>query len=142
MADEKKEDLIQEDESPIPAEVAQVLDTLPVEQRTTIVRFFSQAVLLSRSSPETEIAKKINSDHITQLLNQDQQAMEYEFKDSQSRRKYQLISTGIVCVIVLALVVILKDSPDTLEKVLIGLGGVIAGAAGGYGVGITKDKDK
>ena len=141
MADEEKNELIKEDESPIPAEVAQVLDTLPVEQRTTIVRFFSQAVLFNRSSPEAEIAKKISSEHITQLLDQDKQAMEYEYKDSQSRRKYQIISISVVCVVVIALVLILKDSPDTLEKVLIGLGGVIAGAAGGYGIGKTKDKD-
>ena len=41
----------------------------------------------------------------------------------------------IALVFIVALVVLLKDNPDILEKVLYTLGGVITGAFGGYGIG-------
>ena len=39
---------------------------------------------------------------------------------------------------VIALVILLKDNPDVLEKVIYAGGGLIAGAFGGYGYGKNK----
>lgn len=40
-----------------------------------------------------------------------------------------------------AIIVLLKDNPDVLEKIIYSVGGVIVGAFGGYGFGRQKRDD-
>lgn len=44
----------------------------------------------------------------------------------------------VAMVFFIIIIVLLKDSPDVMEKVLYAVGGVIAGAFGGYGLGQRK----
>ena len=127
----------------LPEDISQVLEGLPNEKRATIERtIVSQfAMISSRSSPELEISKKITSDHITKLLETQSKGMDYSFKDEKNKRWFYLGLIALVSAVVIALVVILKNNPEVMEKVLIGLGSAIAGAAGGYGIKAARDKD-
>ena len=145
MADRKKppQEGNQITENVLPDDISQALEGLPVDKRETIEKTLVTqfAMITSRSSPEFEISRKITSDHITKLLDTQSKSMEYTYKDEQHKRWFYVALIALVSAVVVVLVLILKDKPDVLEKVLIGLGGVIAGAAGGYGLKASQDKN-
>lgn len=128
----------------LPNEISHVLEGLPEEKKTlieqTMVAQF--AMITNRTSPELEVTKKITSEHITKILENESIGMEYSFKDVRGKRTFYLIVILIVSALLTALSIILKDNPEVLEKVLIGLGGAIAGAFGGYGVKAHQDREK
>ncbi|MCI8293667.1 MAG: hypothetical protein HFH53_09090 [Hespellia sp.] len=85
--------------------------------------------------------KKITPDHISQYLD----GAELEMKNSYAEkfhRKIFTFSTMIVSMIFFViLVILLKDNPDVMEKVIYTVGGVVVGAFGGYGFGKNKSDE-
>jgi|GEM_PF-1874663 len=92
---------------------------------------------------------KMNSEHISQILQLAVQHDENQFaivKQSQENEKHEKISnrrylfTGfiIIAVIVLIVLFLFKEQPQTLVPVLTGLGGLISGFLGGFGLGKSK----
>ena len=145
MADKREQQIApQAEDEMLHEDIAKVLEGIPTEKRQSIERLFvSQFAMVSgRTSPEFEISKKVTSEHIGKMLDTQQQAMEFSYKDEKNKRLFYVILIVIVCAVVLGIVLILKDQPETMEKVLIGLGGVITGAVGGYGYRASKEKDQ
>jgi len=90
--------------------------------------------------------QKMEGSHITQLLELAAKHDEREYdlrKTSQSDgaegrrsdRRYYFASFFVVVVLVVVLLVMFKDQPDILIPALTGLGGLISGFIGGWGVG-------
>ena len=53
----------------LPSEMTEVLNGLPETQRREVTRMMSAGFsMISRTSPEGEIAKKITAEHITSML--------------------------------------------------------------------------
>ena len=124
------------------AEIAEVLESLPKEKRELLEpMIFSYTSMISRVSPEIEIAKKITDQHITKILEARDKSLELEYTDNKNKRRYSFAASVLACVVVLIIILLLKDNPDVMEKVIIGLGGVITGALGGYGYKSSKDND-
>jgi len=101
---------------------------------------------MSIGSSINPIQKKVTSEHITQVLeitskhdereydlhkcNQENEAIE-----SRSNRRYWFASLLLVVVLVLIVLFLFKNEKDILAPVLTGIGGLVAGFMGGWGVG-------
>jgi hypothetical protein len=127
----------------LPEEIEQVLDAVPEKEREVIERFMIRQVsLISRISPEIEVSKKVTAEHITTMLATQDKAMERTFKDKNQRRWFSLSVIGIVSAVLIALVVLLRQNPDAMEKIItIVLSGLLGGA-GGYGLGARSKDDE
>lgn len=126
----------------IPEEISEVLEGVPEEKRRMIEALFvSQTSFISRFSPEMETSKKITSEHITKLLDTDAKAMEYSYKDKTQARWFYILISFLICVVLIALVVLLKDNPTTMEKIITIVISTLVGGAGGYGLGVKNRKD-
>lgn len=117
----------------IPEGVQEILDDLPADKRKVVKRTAIQMMgVMQRENP---LLKKITEKHIDQFLEGSKIQMQEEYKEQHEKKIFLVIVLLIALVFIVALVVLLKDNPDILEKVLYTLGGVITGAFGGYGIG-------
>ncbi len=122
-------------------ELLEVINELPKEQREAVESLIFQSVQMQAMvSPESAMLKKIDGEHITKFLDASEKNMELSYKDRNNTRKAILIVVIASFVLVSFLVFMLKSNPETLEKVLFTIGGVIAGAFGGYGFGKHKQE--
>ena len=137
-------ELTEYDESTVPTDLP---EGMPMEVWRVIQQSFS---LKGITGPqESSITKKMNEQHITQLLDNEKTGMELEAKDRERNREYEdkektrkfwlTIIIAVVSVLVLGFVVLIfKDKPDILIPVLSLLFGGGLGFGGGYGIGKTK----
>lgn len=116
-----------------PEEVSQIMESMPETERHVMTKFFYRATSMVRVSPEMEVSKKLSPEHITKMLENESTAMRYQHEDEQQSRRHHLIYVIIAVILIMFLVLTLKDNPDVLEKILYAAGGMVAGAAGGYG---------
>lgn len=65
--------------------------------------------------------------------------MQKSYQEKRDRKIFSFLISLLGIVFVLIVIVLLKDSPDMLEKILYAAGGVVAGAFGGYGYGKSRD---
>lgn len=128
-------------ESMIPEEISEVLKDVPHEAREVLRQFMVvQSSMVSRVSPEAEVTKKVTGDHITQMLQTNDKAMEHTFKDLNHKRFFTFGSGVLGLIALIAIIMLLRDDPDLMEKVLtiVFSGGL--GVAGGFGIGYVKGK--
>lgn len=116
--------------------LSEVLQGLPKEKREIIERtFVSQIAMINRTSPEGEIAKKISEGHIDKLLDNRAKAMEYTHKDEVQKKVFFSVMVVLVLITVFGVILLLKDNPDTMERILTVIVTAIISGLGGYGVG-------
>lgn len=98
-----------------------------------------RAFMMQSGFPGMEISNKITPEHINQMLATDAKKVDLASKDRHEDRifKYAIIITAIVAVIILC--VIFRDNVEPLQKIIIPILSFVAGAAGGYGVGKSKN---
>lgn len=133
----------EEEHATLPEEIAQVLEKVPKEEDRNTIRqmLISQFSMISRVSPEYDVAKKVTPEHITKMLDTQDRAMEKTFKDKSQRRIFTFCVALLSSAVLIALVVLLKDKPELMEKIVtIAFSGLL-GAAGGYGIGVNKNRD-
>lgn len=114
----------------------EVLEGLPREKREIIEKtIVSQFAMVSRTSPEGEIAKKITEEHIDKLLDNQGKAMDYAHKD-EVHKKIFLGFVGLVMLgAVFGVILLLKDKPEIMERILTVIVTAVVSGLGGYGVG-------
>lgn len=134
---------VEDDHDSIPPEIAEVLKDLPEPQRKEMSRVFTASFgMISRISPEGEIAKKITSDHISSMLNAQEKGMDYTYKENQHRMIFFVVILIIVVIAVIAIIALLKDNhSEAMTRILTALISAALGAAGGYGIGVKKRND-
>lgn len=125
----------------IPPEIAEVLNELPDPQRKEVTRMMASISMISRSSPEGEIAKKITQSHISIMLEAQEKGMEYTYKDNQHQKIFFVAVLLIVILAVIAIIILLKENPEVMMQILTALISAALGAAGGYGIGAKKRDD-
>ena len=122
--------------------ISEILDSVPPEQKPLFQVMMASLRMVVRGGPETETAKQLTPEHISQYLSGAREAMQ---KDYQNKREGRIFALLVLLIIVIALgfvILVLKDTPDVMEKIIIAAGGFIAGIAGGYGFGKTKKDDE
>lgn len=125
------------------AELEDVLESVPPEHRKVIERMMisSSIQMRSISSPETAVMKKLTPDNISKYLD----GAELEMKNSYAEKFHRKIFTFLTMLVAMAffilLVILLKDNPDIMEKIIYIVGGVVIGAFGGYGFGKNRNDE-
>ena len=110
----------------------EVLGALPQQDRADVAMFLSK---FGRMNPE----------HLTQQIENDRQTEEHRFQRAKLEHNKNiidrlffflavLVNAGLVVVILF----LFRDRPEMAEKILVAVGGLIAGAVGGYGMGKSK----
>ena len=121
-------------------ELEKQMKALPQEQQTMIRAMMTSVQLTNQSNPESNLAKQWRPEHIQTYLDGARESMQNEYKDKQHKRWFSLAFVLIAAAVVAFVILVLKDQPDVMEKILYAAGGVIAGALGGYGYGKSKQE--
>lgn len=140
----EKNELVHQQEAPATGlgGLSEVLDGVPEEERKVIEkRMVSMFQMGGSFSPESAISKKITEEHITQYLDGAREDMRNSYSEKKQGKIFLFLSLLLSMVFFIAVIVILKDQPDIMEKIIYTLGGLIAGAFGGYGFGKKKSGD-
>lgn len=124
----------------LPDEVAEALKDIPEAQKRTIEEhmFSFMQMRSSVSSPETEVMKKLTSEHLTTYMDIMREDMHKGYEEKKHNRIISVIVLTLIMVFIIAVIIILKSNPDVMEKVIYAAGGLIAGSIGGYGLGKRK----
>jgi len=132
-AEEDSESLLQHDE-----DIAEVLESVPPEQKPLFQVMMASLRMVVRGGPENETARQLTPEHITQYIDGAREAMQKDYQNKREGRIYSLLVLLIAVIALGFIVVVLKDSPEVMEKIIFAAGGLIAGFAGGFGIGKTK----
>ncbi len=142
---ETKEEAVQasNDENAMEAELEEVLDSVPPEHRKVIEKMMISSVQMRSisSSPEAVVMKKLTSEHISQFLNGAEQEMKNSYAERLHKKIFTFLTMIIAMIFFVVIIVLLKGTPDIMEKVIYTVGGVIVGAFGGYGLGKNQKED-
>lgn len=125
-----------EEEKEIEAELEEVLDSVPPEHRKVIERMMISSVQMRSfsSSPEAVVMKKFTPEHISQFLDGASQEMQKSYAEKFHKKIFAFLTMIVAMVFFIVVIVLLKDDTDVMEKVIYAVGGVCAGAFGGYGL--------
>lgn len=104
----KKDDTIQSsglndnDENKDIAEINEILESVPEEQKGTILKMMISSVQMkSMSSSENTISKKITEEHITQFLDVSKADMENSYAEKKAEKNFcfciTIFSNGFLC---------------------------------------------
>lgn len=130
-------------ESSIPKEIDEALNSIPDKEQAKVVRsIMSMQFGAISATPENAISKKITSEHITQYLTDSSKAMQESFKERRDDKIFKGVALFITLVFVVILIILLKDNPNVMEKIIYAIGGLVAGCLGGYGYGYRKGMDE
>lgn len=137
--DEAKEPVVS---TPVdPEEVEDLFSGLDNEEKAQLlVRQTFGMMGITQMSQENEIAKKITPEHITEYLGGAREQMRNSYKERHERKIFTTVLVALSLVFFVAIIVLLRDNPDVLEKIIYTVGGVVIGAFGGYGFGSRKSK--
>lgn len=120
------------------------IENLPTDAKQLVekmvVREFGM-MGVSHISQENEVAKKINEAHITNYLDGAREQMQNDYKERHEKKIYTIVLVLLALAFFITIIVLLKDNPDILEKIIYSVAGLIAGAFGGYGFGKHKSQD-
>lgn len=114
---------------------------LPREERRMIRSVMASVQMIQRTGTDTAVASKITEEHITQYLNGARENMQLEHRDKHQLRITTLIAMALIGLFLVVVILLLKDNPDVMEKIIYAVGGVLIGAVGGFGIGRYKQKD-
>lgn len=122
-----------------------LIENLPEDKREQVQKLVIQESFgmmgIGRYNPENELAKKINETHITNYLDGAREQMQNDYKEKHEKKIFTVVLVALALIFFTAIIVLLKDNPDVLEKIIYSVGGVIVGAFGGYGFGRQKRDD-
>lgn len=132
-------DDIKEDEIEVPDELRDILEDIPQEAQHKVKSIIGMSMRMGGViSPQLELMKKMTPEHVSEFLQGQREASNNEFKESRDSKFFMAFVLTAVLIFVVIIVVLLKDKPDIMEKVLYTIGGLITGLVGGYGFGKTR----
>ena len=125
------------------SEIEEVLDNIPEEHRKTFERLMisSSIQMRSVSSPETVVMKKLTTEHITKYLDGAREEMQNSYTEKLHKKRFTFVSMVFAMIFFLIIILLLRETPDVMEKIIYAVGGVVVGAFGGYGIGKRKNDE-
>ncbi len=127
----------------LPEGLQDILEEVPKEKREVIERMMVSSFQMSgiASSPEATVMKKLTPEHISKYLDGAELEMKNSYQEKFHKKVFVFLTMIVAMIFFIVIVLLLKDNPEIMEKVLYTLGGVIAGAFGGYGLGKNQRED-
>lgn len=123
------------------AQLEEVLESVPPQHRKAIEKMMISSSIQMRSiaSPESVVMKKLTPEHISKYLDGAELEMKNAYAEKFHKKIFIFSSMIIAMVFFIIIIVLLKDTPDIMGKIIYTVGGVVIGAFGGYGFGKNKD---
>lgn len=84
---------------------------------------------------------QITSEHISKYLEGAELDMKNSYTEKFHKKIFAFLTTIVAMIFFVIIVVLLKDTPDIMEKVIYTVGGVVIGALGGYGFGKNRSDE-
>jgi len=150
MAEDKTKDECKEEkqlleelneETNIPEGFSDVIENIPPEHRKQVKQMMISAVQMrGMANPESAVSKKITEAHISEYLAGSREDMQRGYQEKRDRKIFNFFITVLGIAFIIAIIILLKDNPEMLEKILYASGGIVAGAFGGYGYGKTREE--
>ena len=112
------------------------MESVPPEHRKVFEKMMISSVQMRSiaSSPEAIVMKKLTSEHISQFLDGASLEMKNSYAEKLHKKIFTFLTMIVAMVFLVVIIILLKDDPDVMEKVLYAVGGVCTGAFGGYGL--------
>lgn len=120
-----------------------ILEDVPEEHRKKVEKMIISSSVQMRGmiSPEANVMNKITGDHITEYLQGARQEMENSYKEHTQNRIFTFVTLIMSMIFFIVIIIMLKDIPDFMEKIIYSLVSLVAGAIGGYGYGKSKSNN-
>lgn len=132
----------EDDENLIDKELDSILENVPKEGRHEVKKMIGMSMQMGGIiSPQMELMKKMTPEHVSEFLDTQKKTMQNQFKENRENKIFLFSVLTIVLIFIVVLIVLLKDKPEIMEKVLYALGGLITGILGGYGLGKSKSNE-
>lgn len=117
-----------------------LLDDIPPEHKKEVLKIMS--LQMSAMKPyESPVTKKITEEHITTFLENNKKEMELDYAEKKHRKYLFAFIILVTIVFIIVVIILLKDKPEIMEKIIYTFAGLVAGAAGGYGIGRSRRDD-
>lgn len=134
-------EITQEDDLNETDSIIDDINNLPKEAKQIIKKLEFGMMGVSHFSQENEVAKKINETHITDYLEGAREQMRNMYKERHEKKIFAVILVFLALAFFIVTIVLLKSTPDILEKIIYSVASLIAGAFGGYGLGKRNSQD-
>ena len=122
--------------------IDEILEGVPEEHKKTIQKLIISSIQMrGMISSENEVAKKITEEHITQYLEGTKLEMENSYEEKKHKKILVFLTIFLTMAFIVVIILLLKDIPDIMEKIIYTIGGLVAGAIGGYGFGKFKNDE-
>ena len=122
--------------------IDEILEGVPEEHKKTIQKLIISSIQMrGMISSENEVAKKITEEHITQYLEGSKLEMENSYEEKKHKKILVFLTIFLTMAFIVVIILLLKDIPDIMEKIIYTIGGLVAGAIGGYGFGKFKNDE-
>ncbi|MGN0606968.1 MAG: hypothetical protein ACI4JM_10640 [Oscillospiraceae bacterium] len=123
-------------------EIDELLNHLPEHEKKMIMKTSMSMLNMSASNHlENPITKKITEEHISSFLDASKQNMELDYKEKKQNKIFVGLIILAVMIFIVVLILLLKNTPELMEKIIYTFVGLITGIIGGYGVGKNKGDD-
>lgn len=99
------------------------------------------AMMMKDMSSQSNIADKLTAEHLDKMIDNEAKEIASKYKYNSFRLVLGLILFIFMAGLLITVIIILKDSPDVMEKIIYTVGGVIIGGIGGYGFGSRKSNN-
>lgn len=139
---DKKELIETENNDETREKIDDMIGNVSEEDRSVIEKMMISSVQMrGMISSENEVSKKITEEHITQYLEGSRADMEHSYDEKKQRKIFYFLIMTFAMIFFIVVIVLLKDVPEVMEKIIYTVGGLVAGAFGGYGVGRNRNDE-
>jgi len=118
-------------------EINEILEQLPEDKMEIFQRSLTMTAFM-QNDPETAISKKITEEHITKYLNDSGDNMRLSYKDRNHSRIFNIVIILFVLLFISFIIIVFRNKPEIVEKIIYAAGGFFAGGIGGFGYAKSK----
>lgn len=122
------------------SEVDEKQQNIPSSNPPELIKSEFFSMMMRDMSSQSSIAEKLTPEHIDKMIDNDAKELDNKYKLNYLRLILGLILVFLLGLIFVLIIIILKDKPDVLEKIIYSVGGAILGGIGGYGFGNKNSK--
>ena len=115
----------------------EILNELPEEERK-IANLSLTMLTLMQGATESPIEKKMNTEHITKVLDTQELRIRLDYKGRQQNLIFLFAAALLIAALFIAVILVYRQQPEYAEKILLAGGGFLAGGLSGFGLGKWK----
>lgn len=120
---------------------AEILEKIPKEAQGKLISSF-ELMMEGSASPISPLMKKIQPEHITSFLEGQKEGQMKEYQDRRDNKVFIVVLVALGIAAFITIIVLLRNNAETMEKIIYAVGGLLAGAFGGFGLGKNRSSNE